>query len=245
MVVTAPLSVHLQGVPFAIMAGTGAGVLSLLSWELFRDSPIERVLAVLAVIMPLAAIYHALLLVFEPELAVLELLRGVLYLTFLALFWLMVRAHYSLGGSIRDYRRSSLVAVSGVVAFVAIGVASELLVLPFVHWAHGVATLLVIVGLYRSVCPDLRTGEWPERLLREPSRLREPAEWMTPLDESILELCCSSGLVLTPAIIGFNIEYSRAEVNRRMSKLERHDFIEKIERGKYRITPLGRQYIRG
>lgn len=245
MIAIAPLSVHLPGVPFAIMAGTGAGVLSLLSWELFRDSPIEPVMAVLSVIMPLAAIYHALLVVFGPELPALELLRGVLYLAFLVGFWLMVRTHLSLGGSVGDYRRSPLVVVSGMIAFVTIGLASELLVLPFVHWAHGFATLLVVGGLYRSVCPDRRTTEWAERLLYEPSLVREPPEWMTPLDDSILELCCSSGLVLTPAIIGFNIEYSRAEVNRRMSKLERHGLIERIERGKYRITSSGKRYVRG
>lgn len=243
--IVAPLSVHLSGIPFAIMAGTGASVLSLLSWELFRDSPFGRVLAILAVIMPLAAIYHALLLVFEPELPALELLRGVLYPAFLAVFWLMVRTHCNFGGSIRDYRRSPLVAVSGVVAFVTIGLASELLVLPFVHWAHGIATLLVVAGLYCSVSPNLRTSERPERFLREPSRMRKPADWMTPLDDSILELCHSSELVLTPAIISFNIEYSRAEVNRRMSKLERHRLIERIERGKYRITSFGKQYVRG
>jgi Mn-dependent DtxR family transcriptional regulator len=52
-------------------------------------------------------------------------------------------------------------------------------------------------------------------------------------------------LVLTPAIIAYNIDYSRGEVNRRLAELETHGLAEKVERGKYRLTDQGEQYIEG
>lgn len=55
----------------------------------------------------------------------------------------------------------------------------------------------------------------------------------------------SKDLVLTPAIIAYNIDYSWEEVNHRLVELEFWDFITKFERRKYRITSLGKQYIEG
>ncbi|MDL5361964.1 hypothetical protein [Halalkalicoccus sp. NIPERK01] len=244
MVTIVPLSVHLLGVPFTLMVGTAASVLSVLSWAQFRESPLGRVAAAVAVVMSLSVGYHVLLLAAE-NLPALELLNGVLYVVLLGGIWSMVRTYRRLGMPIGAYRYPPIVTCVGVVALVAIGLANDLVTLPFVHWGHGFAALLVLGGLYRSVGPDFRPTEWPERLFRDPCRIREPADWMTPLDDSILELCYSSGLVLTPAIIGFNTEYSRAEVNRRLSRLERHDLVERVDRGKYRITPLGERYLQG
>jgi predicted transcriptional regulator of viral defense system len=41
------------------------------------------------------------------------------------------------------------------------------------------------------------------------------------------------------------MEYSRGEVNRLLSTLEKRGFVTKVERGKYRITTLGTQYVTG
>ncbi|ELY64204.1 hypothetical protein C492_06772 [Natronococcus jeotgali DSM 18795] len=68
---------------------------------------------------------------------------------------------------------------------------------------------------------------------------------MLPVDDAILDLFHSKDLVLTPAIIAYNIHYSREEVNRRLVELESRGFVTKAERGKYRITRLGKQYIEG
>ncbi|MCL7417285.1 MAG: hypothetical protein M8354_05535 [Halalkalicoccus sp.] len=244
MVTIVPLSAHLLGVPFTLVAGTAASVLSVLSWSQFRESPFGRVAAAVALITMLSVGYHVLLLAAE-NLPALELLNGVLYVVLFGGIWSMGRTYRRLGVPIGAYRSPPLVAGAGVVALVTITLVNDLVALPFVHWGHGFAALLVLGGLYRSVGPDFRSTEWPERLFRDSCRIREPANWMTPLDDSILELCYSSGLVLTPAIIGFNTGYSRAEVNRRLSRLERHDLVERVDRGKYRITPLGKRYLRG
>jgi Mn-dependent DtxR family transcriptional regulator len=68
---------------------------------------------------------------------------------------------------------------------------------------------------------------------------------MVPMDDAILSLFHSSDLVLTPAIIAYNIDYSREEVNRRLRKLEEADLVEKVGRGKYRMTPNGEAYLSG
>lgn len=147
--------------------------------------------------------------------------------------------------AIIGYRRFVNLLVAGLLVF-TVGTPVVQQVAPsFVHLIHGLAALLVILGLYDPVHNDLRRDEWAELLLVEPRELRKPAGWMAPMDDRILELFHSSHLVLTPAIIAYNIDYSREEVNRRLSALEEHDLIERVERGKYRITELGEQYLQG
>lgn len=74
--------------------------------------------------------------------------------------------------------------------------------------------------------------------------MRKPAEWMTPLDDRILE-ALNAGLVLSPSIIAYNIEKSREAVSRRLSELADRDLVNRIERGKYEITDRGRAYLEG
>ncbi|WP_276255560.1 MarR family transcriptional regulator [Halomontanus rarus] len=66
---------------------------------------------------------------------------------------------------------------------------------------------------------------------------------MLPIDDAVLEIFHSKELVLTPAIIAYNIDYSREEVNRRLTELADRGMVEKAERGKYRIADLGTRYI--
>ena len=143
------------------------------------------------------------------------------------------------------YRPFLLVTVSGLVVFVVGGPVVEVAAPAVVHWVHGLGALLVVLGLYNPVHNDLRTEEWARFLLSEPAQIRRPADWMTPMDDAILELFHSSDLVLTPAIIALNIDHSREEVNRRLSALAEHGLVERVERGKYRLTELGERYLRG
>ena len=143
------------------------------------------------------------------------------------------------------YRPFLLVTVSGLVVFVVGGPVVEIVEPAFVHWVHGLGALLVVFGLYNPVHNDLRTEEWARLLLDDPAQIRRPADWMTPMDDAILELFHSSELVLTPAIIALNIDRSREEVNRRLTALEEHGLVERVERGKYRMTGLGERYLRG
>lgn len=144
-----------------------------------------------------------------------------------------------------SYRRFLLVVTAGVLTFSMLGEAVEIVAPAWVHVVHGVAALLVVAGLYEPVHRNLRAGGSLTMLVKEPSSMRLPPSWMTPMDDDILELFHSADLVLTPAIIAYNLEYSREEVNRRLSELENHDVVERVDRGKYRTTRRGEQYILG
>lgn len=144
-----------------------------------------------------------------------------------------------------EYRRCLFVTMAGLMTFAVVSPAFEMLFPSFVHVVHGVSALLVVLGLYDPVSNDLRKDEWAALLLKEPKEMRHPAEWMVPADDRILEVFHSSELVLTPAIIAYNIDYSREEVNRRLSELGDAGLVERVERGKYRLTDLGEKYLRG
>jgi len=66
-----------------------------------------------------------------------------------------------------------------------------------------------------------------------------------PIDERVLEALDSSGLILSPAVIAKNIDYTRAEVNRRLTVLVNRDFVTRVERGYYEIAERGQQYLSG
>jgi predicted transcriptional regulator len=74
---------------------------------------------------------------------------------------------------------------------------------------------------------------------------RKRGEWQTPLDDEILELLASSELVLSPSIIAYNLDRSREGVASRIAVLTDVDLVEKVDRGKYRITEEGEQYLSG
>ncbi|WP_306060836.1 ArsR family transcriptional regulator [Natronococcus wangiae] len=133
-----------------------------------------------------------------------------------------------------DYHRHLLFTVSGILLFLVGGPLTELLVPSLVHWVHGTASVLVVIGLYSPVTSELRQDAWADVLLRNPERVRQSDEWMLPVDDAILELFHSKELVLTPAIIAYNIDYSREEVNRRLVELESRGF---VREGRARKVP--------
>lgn len=75
--------------------------------------------------------------------------------------------------------------------------------------------------------------------------MRKPADWMRPLDDRILEALQSCGLVLSPSIIAYNIDKSREAVSRRLPELTAYGPVDRVDRGKYRITDDGEQYPAG
>lgn len=79
---------------FAIVTGTGAGVLALLFWRVLRESPFGTTIALLSVTMSAMTVYHVVLFVVEPDTLLLEVLRSALY-TIVAIFlWLVVATHH-------------------------------------------------------------------------------------------------------------------------------------------------------
>lgn len=79
---------HTLSVPFAIVAGTGAGVLALLSWEIFRESPFGTVIGLVSLVMSTITIYHVVLITIGPESLFLQALRSTAY-TIIAIFILL------------------------------------------------------------------------------------------------------------------------------------------------------------
>lgn len=75
--------------------------------------------------------------------------------------------------------------------------------------------------------------------------MRPRVDWMNQTDNRILELLDESDLMLSPAVVAVNLDYSRNWVSRRMSKLEEAGLIEKFRGSYYRITPYGRAYLAG
>lgn len=68
---------------------------------------------------------------------------------------------------------------------------------------------------------------------------------MSPIDDRILELLSSTGIVLSPSVISYNIDKSRDEVNRRLSVLTDGELVDREKRGYYRITDQGEAYLAG
>ncbi|NHN46643.1 hypothetical protein G9464_03410 [Halostella sp. JP-L12] len=81
------------GVSFAIVAGTGAGILAVLSWEIFRESPFGTVIALVSLIMSATTIYHVVLLAAGSETLLLQVLRSVVNTVIAAFVLLAVRSH--------------------------------------------------------------------------------------------------------------------------------------------------------
>ncbi|RAW46902.1 MarR family transcriptional regulator [Halorubrum sp. 48-1-W] len=75
--------------------------------------------------------------------------------------------------------------------------------------------------------------------------MRPRVEWMNQTDDRVLELLAESDLILTPAVIAKNLEYTRNWVSRRIGKLEAADLVEPVDAGYYRITDRGRAYLAG
>lgn len=143
------------------------------------------------------------------------------------------------------YRRFVFLLVGGLLLFTLGGPIADLLAPEWTHLVHGLAALLIVFGLYDPVHNDLRKDEWMQLTFEDPAQHRAGGDWMRPMDDRILELFHSNELVLTPAIIAYNLDYSSKEVNRRLSELDAHGFVERVERGKYQLTDVGELYLEG
>lgn len=147
--------------------------------------------------------------------------------------------------SFGSYRRFVYILVLGILIFALGGPLVDILAPAWSHAVHVVSAVFVIYGLYNPIRNDLRRDEWANLILTDPRLIRPSPEWMAPMDDVILELFHTTDLVLTPSIIAYNTGYSREEVNRRLGDLTDRGLMERVDRGKYRITELGRQYLSG
>lgn len=165
-----------------------------------------------------------------------NLVVGILTTT--GLFYLLYSQRHVVG-----YRRFIDFLIGGFLLFDIGAPLAGLLAPTWVHAVHGTAALFIVFGLYDLLHNNLSTAEWAKFILADPAMMRNPAEWMAPMDEEILELFHTNDLVLTPTIIAYNTSHSRESVSRRLAQLQEHGFVEKVDRGKYRMTELGNQYL--
>lgn len=241
------VALYRLSIPFAIVTGCIAGLLAIVSWRLLRDSPFGTALQLLSVAMGVVTVYHGGLLVVGSETLVLQTMLILGYgLVPVALYTALSESR---GGdwSTEAFKQQTvlLTTVLALLLYIVGGPVSELFFPSVLHWVHGIAALVVIGGLATPVRDDLQRGPWTELLFDDAVDGRHQREWMLPIDDAILDVLYSSGLVLTPAVVAYNIDYHRDEVNRRLSKLASEGFVERVERGKYRITAQGEQYIEG
>lgn len=234
-------------IPFAIVTGTGAGVLAALSWDVLRGSPVETPLKLLVVVMAAGTIYHMGLLVVGAETLGLQVLLGLGYLLVVVALFIAGRR---LRGAVRQpgavrHRTVFGATVGGLAVYAVGGPLSEVFFPATLHWVHGFAALLAVAGLYSTVHDDLRHEPWTELLFADAASARHHDEWMVPMDDDVLEVLYGSALVLTPAVIAYNTGYCREEVNRRLRHLESNEFVERVERGKYRLSTRGERFVEG
>lgn len=235
------VALYRLSIPFAIVTGCAAGLLAVLTWETLRNSPFGLSLKLLAVVMSIGTVYHAGLFVFGSETVVLQLLLVLGYVLVVVTLFTAVSGFDVEVRSVDTFRHKHVLGVTvlGVLLYAIGGPLSEVFVPELLHWVHGFAALFAMVGLYTTIHDDLRRESWDELLLDDGREGGHSAEWMMPMDVAILDLLESSGLVLTPAVIAYNTGYSRDEVNRRLTKLEAEELVERVERGKYRLTEDG------
>lgn len=247
------VSLFRLSIAFTLVAGTGAGVLAALSREVGGPSPFETTRKLLVGVMSIVMLYHGGLFVGGSETPVLEALRVLGYASVAVT---IVAAASELRGvewrpTAFEHRYVFAAAIGGLLIYAVGGPLSEVLYPTMLHWVHGLAALCAIAGLYGPVHDDVRTVH--DDLQSDPSADRRSAAgegpdspgWMVPMDEAILEVLAASELVLTPAVVAYNLERSREEVNRRLRTLQSEGFVERLERGKYRLSGRGRRHLGG
>jgi len=78
---------------------------------------------------------------------------------------------------------------------------------------------------------------------------RPRVSWMTNADTHILEFLHNGGnaIYATPAVIAYNIDFTRNYVSKRMAKLQDHGLVRYDDKtaAMYAITDRGRAYLAG
>lgn len=79
--------------------------------------------------------------------------------------------------------------------------------------------------------------------------MRRREDWMSPADVTILQFLYSARdavgnpAIMSPAIIAANTHLSRKHVGNRCRHLAGHDVVERVDRGRYRLTETGEQLV--
>lgn len=63
--------------------------------------------------------------------------------------------------------------------------------------------------------------------------------------QSLDDVSETSVEVLSPAVIAYNLDYSQTNIHDKLAELKEAGLVDKIEKGRYRITDKGRAYLDG
>lgn len=77
-------------VTFSLVTGTGAGLLSLLTWETLRKSPFGRAVFVLSLVMVVFILYHAFLLVFPTPPPIVHAFKSITFTGVTVFIWMLI-----------------------------------------------------------------------------------------------------------------------------------------------------------
>lgn len=93
-------------VTVAMVFGTAAGVLAVLTWDIFRTSPFGRALALLTVAMATFTLYHGALLVVHGEPLVVRAIESLSFTGLAVFIALVIRLQYRLNRQIAATRNA-------------------------------------------------------------------------------------------------------------------------------------------
>lgn len=80
-------------ITFALVAGTAASLLALLTWKVFRQSSFGRAIFFLTFFMSVFILYHAVLLSVAGNTVVLNIIESIVYTGFAIVVWTIVWTH--------------------------------------------------------------------------------------------------------------------------------------------------------
>lgn len=83
-------SVFTLTVAFSLVTGTAAGLLSLLTWEILRRSPLGRAVFVLSIVLVVFIGYHVVVLLSPNPPALANLFKSAMFTGATAFIWVMV-----------------------------------------------------------------------------------------------------------------------------------------------------------
>lgn len=83
-------SVFTLTVALSLVAGTAAVLLSLLTWEILRQSPLGKAVVVLSLMLVVFTLYHIVVLVSPNTPTVLELFKSAMFTGATVFIWTMV-----------------------------------------------------------------------------------------------------------------------------------------------------------
>ena len=80
-------------ITFALVAGTAASLLALLTWEVFRQSSFGRAIFFLTFFMSVFILYHAVLLALAAEYILINVVESIVYTGFAIVVWSIAWTH--------------------------------------------------------------------------------------------------------------------------------------------------------